>query len=101
LVAGVEQERRGRDRVLLAVPIRVRPADAPWPEETMTIDLNDGGVLFRSPRLYAPGDAVCVTLPYGRWADAGEVAGRVLRVQAVPGSNESRVAVALATPEKP
>ena len=90
-----EANRRSSERVAVAVPIRVRAGSTPWPEETMTQDLSPGGVLFRSARQYAPGETVRVAIPYGTWALAGELTGRVTRVEPAAGSAEQRVAVAL------
>ncbi len=97
----VALERRGSERFPLALPIRVRPAGTPWPEEAMTIDVSEGGVLFRTTRLYAAGDTVHVALPYGRWAPAGEVLARVVRVESVPGEVELHVALAFLPPAQP
>ena len=90
-----EQERRSSKRVALAVPIQVRLADTPWPEETMTLNVSDGGLLFQSPRLHFPGEALQVVFPYGRWTSAGEIPASVVRVEAVSGSVRNRIAVAL------
>lgn len=96
--------RRRSERIPLALPIRIRPADSPWPEETMTIDVCSDGVLFCTTRLYAPGDPVRITLPNGalrstrlrsRWALGAEVPARVVRIARIPGSVEQQVALAL------
>jgi len=94
----VQPDQRRSKRFALALPVRVRLPGRPWPEETMTIDVSDGGVLFRTSRLYAVGDTVQIALPYGRWASRGEVTGRVIRIQAVSGVAELRVAVAFPSP---
>ena len=94
-------DRRRRKRVQLALPIRVRPAGAPWPEETMTVDIAEEGALFSTARLYWVGDSVHITLPSGtipsRWGTGtgAEVPARVMRVTHRPGSVEQEVAVAL------
>ncbi len=93
-------ERRTSARVPLALPVRVRPADSPWPEESMTINLSNQGVLFSTARIYAPGDSLRMSLPYGRWASVGEVNARVVRLDRRPGAIEQQVAVVLLPPEK-
>lgn len=90
-----ERERRSSQRILLAVPIRVRLANAPWPEETMTLNVSDTGLLFESTRIYSPGEALQVVFPYGRWVSVGEIAAKVVRIEVVPGSTQNRIAVAL------
>jgi PilZ domain len=98
-------ERRRQERVPLALPIRVRPADSPWPEETMTMDITEEGVHFWTTRLYSVGDAVRISLPGGslpsRWITTAELPARVVRVVCRPGSIEQEVAVALLPPAKP
>jgi hypothetical protein len=98
-------DRRRHERFPLALPIRVRPSDSPWPEETMTVDLSDDGVLFCTARLYSVGDLIYVNLPTGtirsRSSSAAEVPARVVRVVRRPDSVEQQVAVALLPPGKP
>ena len=93
-------ERRSSARIPLALPVRVRLADSPWPEETMTVNVSDQGVLFSTARIYAPGDSLRMSLPYGRWASAGEASARVVRLDRRPGAIEHQVAVALLPPGK-
>lgn len=93
-------DRRQQPRFPLALPIRVRAQDWPWPEETMTLDISGRGVLVETPRIYSPGAIVRVVLPYGSWVSAGEVPARVVRVEPVPGSVTQRVALALLPLEK-
>ncbi len=99
------RERRGSPRIPLALPIRVRPLDSPWPEETMTRDVSNGGVLFCTTRLYATGDPVHVALPMGslvgRWASAAETPARIVRVSRLPGEVEQQVALAFPLAQKP
>jgi hypothetical protein len=75
------EERRQFPRVAFALPIFVRPADSPWPEESMTMDLSAGGARFSTSRIYARGDALLARIPWGDWDREGEVRGRVTRVQ--------------------
>ncbi len=89
-------DRRSCERFPLALPIRVRAEGSPWPEETMTVDVSEKGVLFCTARLYAVGAAVHVVLSYARWAAAGEVLARVVRLARQPGSVEQQVGLVLA-----
>lgn len=97
--AATGADRRGRERISLALPIRVRPAGAPWPEEAMTVDISDDGVRFSTARLYQAGDSVRITLPPGtpgsEWGSTAEVPARVVRVAQRPGWVEQEVAVVL------
>ena len=86
--------RRGGERSPVALPLRVRPAGAPWPEESMTVDVSEGGVLFRSARLYALGDCVRVTMAQGGWGTNAECDARVVRIEPEANSVEQRVALA-------
>lgn len=74
-------ERRRSSRVPFAVPIFVRPMGAPWPEESMTHDISRSGARFTTTRIFAPGDSMLAKVPWGEWADCGEIAGRVVRVE--------------------
>jgi len=77
------QERRKSSRLHFAVPIFVRPNGTPWPEESMTHDISHNGVRFETLHPYTAGETVLAQFPWGEWAKAGEIAGRVLRVEAV------------------
>ncbi|MBZ5503660.1 MAG: PilZ domain-containing protein [Acidobacteriia bacterium] len=93
----VARERRSSPRWPFALPIFVRPAGTPWPEELMTLDLSRAGVRFETSQVYAAGDLVLAKIPWGEWVRAGEWAGRVVRVEArepmtgpsLPGGRES------------
>jgi hypothetical protein len=83
-----DQERRRSPRMPFALPIFVRPAGTPWPEESMTQDLSRSGVRFETSHIYAAGEMVLAKITWGEWAKAGEIPGRVVRVEAmddVPG----------------
>ncbi len=100
------RERRRHERLRLALPIRVRPADSPWPEETMTVDISDDGVLFCTTRLHTVGDTLYIALPPrsfgGQWASPAELPARVVRVAGDAHSAVwQQVAAALLPPEKP
>jgi hypothetical protein len=76
------QERRRSPRSLFALPIFVRPSGTPWPEESMTKDISRGGMRFETSRAYTPGETVLAKVPWAEWAKAGEMIGRVVRVEA-------------------
>jgi hypothetical protein len=78
-----DRERRSSPRVPLALPIFVRPAGAPWPEESMTHNISRTGVRFETSHMYAAGETVLATVPWGEWSKAGEISGRVVRVEAM------------------
>jgi PilZ domain len=79
------RERRGSERIPFALPIFVRLAGTPWPEEFMTQDISQHGARFETSHIYAPGDRVLAKIPWGEWS-TGEVAGRVVRVEAMEDS---------------
>src|ERR1700689_253277 len=81
LAAGTE--RRGSERIPFALPIFVRLAGTPWPEEFMTQDISQHGTRFETSHIYVPGDKVLAKIPWGEWSRTGEVAGRVVRVETV------------------
>jgi len=75
------QERRNSPRVHFALPIFVRPSGTPWLEESMTQDVSRSGVRFETLHTYTAGETVLAQIPWGEWAKAGEIIGRVLRVE--------------------
>jgi hypothetical protein len=77
-------ERRSSSRVYSAVPIFVRMADSPWPEESMTQDFSRSGVRFETNQIYAQGDRVYAKIPWAEWGRAGEIRGCVARVESTP-----------------
>jgi hypothetical protein len=77
------EERRGSERIPFALPIFVRLAGTPWPEEFMTQDMSQHGVRFETSHIYALGDKVLSMIPWGEWSKTGEVAGRVVRVEPI------------------
>jgi hypothetical protein len=81
-----DQERRSSPRIPFALPIFVRPAGTPWPEESMTQDLSRSGVRFETSHIYAAGEMVLAQIPWGEWAKAGELPGRVVRVETMDGA---------------
>ena len=98
------RERRRSERIPFALPIFVRLAGTPWPEEFMTQDISQHGTRFETSHLYAPGDKVLAKIPWGEWSKTGEVAGRVVRVETmadvpapVPAANPAEGKSALIT----
>lgn len=77
------RERRSSERIPFALPIFVRIAGTPWPEEFMTQDISEHGVRFETSNIYAAGDEVLAKIPWGEWSKTGEIAGRVVRVAAM------------------
>lgn len=88
------EERRRSPRVILAMPIRIRAEETPWPEESMTLNLSAGGALTETTRIHSPGNRVRVALPSGLMAAAGELPACIVRIQPVPGQAEQRMALA-------
>ena len=80
------RERRCSERIPFALPIFVRLAGTPWPEEFMTQDISQHGTRFETSRVYAPGDKVLAKIPWGEWSKTGEVAGRVVRIETMEDS---------------
>jgi hypothetical protein len=78
-----QRERRATPRVACSLPIFVRAAGTPFPEESMTRDFSRSGVRFETSHVYTAGEDVLAKVPWGEWAKAGEIAGRVLRVDAL------------------
>jgi PilZ domain len=76
-----DRERRGSERIPFALPIFVRPAGTPWPEEFMTQDVSQHGARFETSHIYVAGDKVLAKIPWGEWSKTGEIAGRVVRVE--------------------
>jgi len=77
------QERRRSSRLALALPVFIRTADCPWAEECMSEDVSQGGARLETSQICTTGNTVRVRIPWGEWANAREMTGRVLRVQAL------------------
>ena len=89
-------ERRGSARRRIAVPVRVRPANVPWFEEAMTVDVSAEGLLFLSNREHEPGSAVFVAFEPSatvQWPTAAESGSVVVRVAQVAQSPSLAVAI--------
>ena len=77
-------ERRRHPRASLALCIRLTRANAPWPEETMTMNLSPTGLLFCSLRSYENGDRVIVsTFPSDSPSLAGKRRARIVRTAGI------------------
>ena len=80
----------------LALPIRVRPADVPWHEEAMTVEVGRDKLQFVTNREYSFGERLLVSfasqgeLPWG--AD-GEWETQVTGIEMQAGSESIRVTV--------
>lgn len=85
-------ERRASPRVAVCLPILVRTDGMPWPEETMTRDFSRRGVKFDTSHVYATGEMVRAKIPWGEWAEAGEISGRVVRVEPIEEETTARSA---------
>jgi PilZ domain len=77
-------ERRKSVRSPVSLPIFVRRTGTPWPEESMTQDISDGGARFETSQIFAPGDALHAMIPFGEWPKRGELTAKVVRVVATP-----------------
>ncbi len=98
--ASCHSERRSRERIRIALPVRLRPLDSPFSEETMTVDISDEGVLLWTLRIYAAGDTVLVEVPNrgsgftaGRWTSGDELPARVVHTVRIPGAVEQQIAL--------
>jgi hypothetical protein len=80
-------ERRKHVRIPITLPIFVRKAGTPLAQESMTQNISRSGVRFETSQIYEPGEEVLGKIPWGEWAEAGELSGRVLRVDC-PGHPE-------------
>ena len=87
------RERRRSARVFLALPVTIRPARTPWPEETMTTDISDGGMRFETVRFYSVGESLLIQSHYGNRARMGEIAAQVVHIEPAAGEIEQRAAV--------
>jgi hypothetical protein len=89
-------ERRASPRRLLAVPIRVRPEQVPWFEETMSVDFSPLGMRFCSYREYAEGQVLGITFAAptaAPWPGPLEFRTQVVRV--LPAADGARLDVAV------
>jgi hypothetical protein len=90
------RERRAFNRIPFSLPIYVRAAGSPFPEESMTQDISRGGARFETTHIYAAGDSVVAQIPFGEWARDGEIPGRIIRIEAI---EDSPGAAPLANPQ--
>lgn len=91
-----EVERRGSARSHLALPIRVRPENVPWFEETMSLDVSNDALRFLSSREYEPGQHLIVSFEAAAaspWPPASEFRSVVVRVERMPQSAALAVTV--------
>ncbi len=74
-------ERRALRRVALCLPILLRAQGMPWAEEAMTRDFSRSGARLETSHVYNIGESVRAKIPWGEWAEAGEISARVVRVE--------------------
>ena len=94
------RERRGSPRRFLARPIRVRPEQVPWFEETMSLDFSPRSMRFPSYREYAVGEVLNITFEdpcSAPWPGAVEFRAKVVRVSPAADGARLEVAVCRAT----
>jgi len=70
-------DRRTKNRVRMALPIRVRDTRAA--EESVTVDVSRTGVLFSAAKAYPVGQQVWVVMPYQPGEAANEMSAQVVR----------------------
>ncbi|MFZ0883001.1 MAG: PilZ domain-containing protein [Candidatus Acidiferrales bacterium] len=75
-----ESERRASSRMFFSLPIFIRAAGSPWPEESMTQNISRAGARFETAHIYSAGDAILAKIPWGEWEHAGEIRARIVRV---------------------
>ena len=78
------RNRRRHVRTSLALPIRIRGADASWPDDAMTMDISKTGLLFCTLRVYEVGDLVALELPRTVWDSGGGRRVRIARMAVHP-----------------
>jgi hypothetical protein len=76
-----ETERRSSTRMTMALPIFVRAADSPFPEESMTQDISRDGALFETAHIYSPHEPVLARIPWGEWTRGRELPGHIVRIE--------------------
>jgi hypothetical protein len=84
-----QPERRRYSRSQVCLPVLVRSPNMPWPEEAMTLDFSRRGLRFETSQIYTAGENVRAKIPWGEWEDAGEISGRVLRVESGETASEN------------
>jgi hypothetical protein len=84
-------DRRRHARIPLALFVRILHTEcaaaesvihlnAPWPEETMTVDVSPLGLFFCTLRTYSADECLSLSLSDGRWLEGGKHRARVVRV---------------------
>lgn len=66
--------------MFFSLPIFIRAAGSPWPEESMTQNISRAGARFETAHIYSAGDAILAKIPWGEWEHAGEIRARIVRV---------------------
>ena len=81
------RERRASRRMPLATPVHVRPANIPWFEEAMSVDVSADGLRFISNREYRPGEYLFISFEpaaVAPWSGTKEFRARVVRAEPGP-----------------
>jgi hypothetical protein len=90
-------ERREVTRVSASLPIVVRPAGFPFPEESMTQDASRCGARFETLHNYTCGDEVLAQFPWSGWTQTAEIPARVVRIEIPTGTTEGAAEPELAS----
>jgi hypothetical protein len=83
-------------RNLMALPIRVRPPDVPWHEETMTVEVSPSRLKFRTNREYRSGEKLLVsfaTKSDAPWSGDAEWETEITSIEARAGCETLQVTV--------
>lgn len=80
------QQRRKSERIAMALPMTVHRATTPWPDETISVNISSGGVVFSTLQLYESGEEIKVELPENRWVENRSRTARILRITERSGS---------------
>jgi hypothetical protein len=80
-------ERRSSARHPLSVPVRIRPEQMIWFEETMTMDVSSEGLRFVSNREYARADRLLISFDAyssAPWPSGRELLAQIVRIDTLP-----------------
>jgi PilZ domain len=86
------QQRRRSERIAMALPLAIRRKISPWPDETISVNVSNGGVVFTTLQMYEPGEEIKVELPENRWVENRARFAKVLRISERSGTLLQNVA---------